>query len=673
MSRILVILSALFLSACTLNSTPKDSSDTGSSQESQSGQSSSESTSTSESSSSSSSEGGEITPSDNYLDAPILHCWNWSMNNTIANLQSIKNAGYKAIQLSPMQPQKDYYNDSISYGWWKLYQPLGFSVARANQNILGTKDQLKNLCDSAEEVGLKVIVDVVANHLAGGSSTSFYKNVEDFESQIYKNNLLHTLNKKAVDEDTQSIVQGYIGDFPDLQTESTTVQQRVLSLLKEYIDVGVDGFRFDAAKHIETPDDGKYASNFWPTVLDGATSYAKSKNQDKPFYYGEILNMCGVHRSFSSYTKYMNTIASNQGSDVLAAIHNKNTSKIKQTYGIDVDPTNLILWAESHDTFGNSWGESKDINQSEINKAYVIQASRKSASTLFLARPTSMSSMMGEVCSHAYEDVEIKAINKFHTTFKNKSESISISNGCFVNTRGLGGAAIVSITNTASTNVQVDVPNLSNGSYTDTVTNKKYTVNNGKVTVSLTNGCCVLVGDNVDPGDVPSLNIGTYQEIYSSSQTISVNATGATSMAYKINGGNETAFTGNSLTLPTSISNGLVKVTIIARNSHGAAQRTITLFKTNTLLSKNLIIYNADTSYKYFIWAWGGTSAASWYSATVEGNSIGFDLKDSTSYVLVQFKNTITSPDWEKKEKQTNDYSLTSKLIDFEELDWKNS
>ena len=41
-------------------------------------------------------------------DNTVLHCWNWSMNNIKSNLDDIANAGFKTIQLSPMQPQKDY-------------------------------------------------------------------------------------------------------------------------------------------------------------------------------------------------------------------------------------------------------------------------------------------------------------------------------------------------------------------------------------------------------------------------------------------------------------------------------------------------------------------------------------------------------------------------------------
>ena len=671
-ARILFILSALVLSACTSKPiNPSNSSEQGSSGQTSNSEPTSETGSSGNTSTSS--EGGDVEHLHSMQDAPILHCWNWSMNNIRTNLQSIKDAGYKAVQISPMQPQKSYYNDDLSHGWWKLYQPLGFSVAQSGQNILGTKGDLKNLCDAAEEKGIKVIVDVVANHLAGNSSTSLFGDVQNYESQIYSNNLIHTLNKSADDNNLQSIVQGTIGDFPDLKTENNVVQQRVLSLLKEYIDVGVDGFRFDAAKHIETPDDGAYASNFWDVVINGATSYARTKNySEDPYYYGEILYTCGVGRSFSSYTKYMSTIDSNQGSDVLAAVSNSNTSKLKQTYNSGVNPNKLVLWAESHDTFGNTWGESKDTPQSTINKAYVIQTSRKSASSLFLARPNSMSSMMGEACSHAYEDAEIKAINKFHNTFRGKSENINISNGCFVNVRGAGGAAIVNVANSNSLNVQVDVA-LPNGSYTDTVTNKKYTVSNGKATVSFTNGVVVLVGDNQQTGDVPSISLGSYNEVYSGSQNITVNISDAITTTYKINELSETTFTGNTITLPSSLMNGVITLTIKASNNYGVTTKTSKLYKTTALVNKSLIIYNVDTQYSYYVWAWGGGTTDKFYAATGEDTALGFDLGNCTGYTLVQFAKETANPSWDKKQKQTDDCSTSDRVVDFTTLTWKNS
>ena len=186
----------------------------------------------------------------------IFHAWDWSMTTIQNNLDSIKAAGFTTIQTSPMQPQKDYYAGNTSKeAWWKLYQPLGFSIATKN-NALGTKTQLKSMVTAAHNKGLKVIVDVVANHLAG-SYDHFDASIREYEPEIYGSNGYLSGGAKLHSEtyngasNSWCTTNGNIG-LPDLNTHDSHVQQRVLSLCKEYIDCGVDGFRFDAAKHIET-------------------------------------------------------------------------------------------------------------------------------------------------------------------------------------------------------------------------------------------------------------------------------------------------------------------------------------------------------------------------------------------------------------------------------------
>jgi hypothetical protein len=115
---------------------------------------------------------GEDTITDGSDQGLILHCFDWSLATIEANLDAIKAAGYSAIQTSPMQQCKDYsasWTDT-SGQWWKLYQPIAFSIATSSW--IGTEGSLTSLCTAAKTRGIKIIVDVVANHMAGGSSSN---------------------------------------------------------------------------------------------------------------------------------------------------------------------------------------------------------------------------------------------------------------------------------------------------------------------------------------------------------------------------------------------------------------------------------------------------------------------------------------------------------------------
>ncbi len=499
----LITLSSLLLSGCFFLPTPGVASsipNSSSEQTSGSQSSHSESSSSDQSnpSSQSTSEGDgeeeEQITVDSIQDMNILHAWNWKLSDIKSRLQAIKNAGYGAIQISPMQPKVDktsWSTESTKSQWWKLYQPLAFKISESGENFLGTRSDLVSLCSEAKKQNIKIVVDVVSNHLAGSDN--------NYSSQVYKEYPLHNYGKTN-DNSVEAVVRGHIG-LPDLDTSNKELQQDVLNMLKDYVDCGVSGFRFDAAKHIETPDDGTYASDFWPTILNGTTEYANSKNKDEPYYYGEVLNTCGTGRSFSSYTKMMSIVDNNQATSIINAVNNKSTSSLKSTYNTGANPDHLVLWAESHDTYANDSGYeiTRNLTTEVVNKAYIIQASRKDAATLYLARPSNMNVTISSIDDNSgWKNAEISAVHKFHRYYIDKDESINNNNNCFVNVRGTGtyaGAAIVNIN--ASSTQSVDVKGLSNGTYVDLISKNEFQVSNEKVNASFTNGACLLVPKSI--------------------------------------------------------------------------------------------------------------------------------------------------------------------------------
>ena len=89
-------------------------------------------------------------------DGAILHAWNWSLDTIRENLPAIKAAGYKVVQTSPVQGTKE--NTMSEDHWWLLYQPTNFKIGNAQ---VGSRDDLKSLCEEADKYGIKIIVDVI--------------------------------------------------------------------------------------------------------------------------------------------------------------------------------------------------------------------------------------------------------------------------------------------------------------------------------------------------------------------------------------------------------------------------------------------------------------------------------------------------------------------------------
>ena len=451
---------------------------------------------TTDSSSSSSSKpiNDYIEPIESIQDTTILHAWDWRLNDIKSYLPKIDKYGYKTIQISPMQPHLDklkWKDESTASQWFKLYQPLDFEVANNDDNLLGNRSDLVSLCSEAKKYDIDIVVDIVSNHLAGGGG--------QYNDQVYTKYPLHPYIGNTDDGSIQKTVQGCVGGLPDVDTSNTEVQNKIISMLKDYIDCGITGFRFDTAKHLETPDDGEWASNYWPNVLGSVTSYAKTKNVD-PYYYGEILYTCGTGRSYSSYTKYMSVTDNRMGSDVLNAIKASTTNNLIKDYPTGVEADKLMLWAESHDTYANTPTETGGVSQEVINRAFAIQNTRKDASSLYFTRPQKMGVKMCEIYENGWINAEIIGSNYFHRIYNKKAENRFIENNCYINVRGEGkyaGAAIISPSGASS--VTFDLKGVANQSYIDLASGKTY-VYKGSETISLTNGCAFLVPEELTKG-----------------------------------------------------------------------------------------------------------------------------------------------------------------------------
>ena len=92
-------------------------------------------------------------------EGTILQAFNWKYSDIKDNMSGIANSGFKVVQTSPVQQPKN-----GGPNWYSFYQPVSFSIG--TNSPLGTKQELKDLCDEAEKYGVAIIVDIVFNHMA---------------------------------------------------------------------------------------------------------------------------------------------------------------------------------------------------------------------------------------------------------------------------------------------------------------------------------------------------------------------------------------------------------------------------------------------------------------------------------------------------------------------------
>ncbi len=391
----------------------------------------------------------------NIQDGTILHCFDWKYNDIKNELPNIAAAGFTSVQTSPAQP------GAGSGVWWWLYQPLGFYVAT---NDLGTKDDLRSLCQEADKYGIKVIVDVVANHLAGDHS--------NIQNDLKDRQYWHTYGTVSNWADRYQVIQGEIG-MPDLNSEHSYVQDRVKNYINELKSLGVDGIRWDAAKHIGLPSEG---CNFWPAVTSQGL-----------YHYGEILvgpddRESGNEGLMKEYTNYMTVTDSSYGKTLRDAF---NAGTVPTAFGNwaarGISNNKLIYWSESHDTWSNNkdWGYSNAMSQNVIDRAYAIAASRDDVSALYFSRPSSAnkdSILAGQKGSTHFTSKEVAAVNHFHNAMIGQPDYYTTGNNCAVVCRQKGAVIVAG----SGCNFNVTVPNgggtTKPGTYVDEITGEKWTV-----------------------------------------------------------------------------------------------------------------------------------------------------------------------------------------------------
>jgi alpha-amylase len=389
---------------------------------------------------------------DNIQDGVILHCFDWTLADIQEEIPNIAKAGFTAVQTSPVHERAG--KGSV---WYDVYRPYDFKIG----NGLGTEADLKALCAKAHEYGVKVIVDVVANH-------TDYGNVAD---RLKDQGLYHQPFDVGNWHDRHQVTFGKIGMW-DLDTNNPTVQAIIKQYIQDLKACGVDGIRWDAIKHIGLPSEG---DSFMQNVVD-----------QEMYNYGEILDSTGGDDNvlFPEYQTYMSITDNGYGNgfansfaggSINESVGNFNQRKAKTE--------KLVYWGESHDTYANDGGESKNKSQNVIDRAYAVVAGNNGATALYFSRPFQKDKgaiKFGDKGSVHFKDAEVAQVNYMHNVCAGEPNYYVKGNGVCAQVRKSG--AIIVLGSGSDRDVTVangagDGKWLKPGTYKDMVGGGVFTVN----------------------------------------------------------------------------------------------------------------------------------------------------------------------------------------------------
>ena len=159
-------------------------------------------------------------------------------NGMAQKLDYIQSLGVNAIWLMPIHPSPSYHG----------YDVLNYYAVNSQY---GTMDDFKNLLAEAHKRDIRIIIDLVLNHTS--SQHPFFADANRDVNSAYRDWYVWS------NEPGANFHQGnggyYYGNFwggmPDLNYRNPDVTEQMYEVSRYWLeDIGVDGFRIDAAKHI---------------------------------------------------------------------------------------------------------------------------------------------------------------------------------------------------------------------------------------------------------------------------------------------------------------------------------------------------------------------------------------------------------------------------------------
>ena len=206
--------------------------------------------------------------------------WEWSWPSIARECTTtLGPAGYGGVQVAPPAnslsrtgPDAETGGEGgVVHPWWEVYQPATYELT----SRFGTAEQFAAMVSTCRAAGVKVYVDAVINHMTGQGTTSYtgaeYEHTSYPTSagaapgSLYGPGDFHARGD-GVDQcpsasggvedfnDVRQVTTCELLGLADLRTDEPATRAKVVGYLNGLLDLGVSGFRVDAAKHVATAD-----------------------------------------------------------------------------------------------------------------------------------------------------------------------------------------------------------------------------------------------------------------------------------------------------------------------------------------------------------------------------------------------------------------------------------
>jgi alpha-amylase len=284
----------------------------------------------------------------------FVHLFEWKWNDIARECELwLGPRGFKGIQISPPSEHAIVRNAGAFFPWWQRYQTVSYKL---DQSRSGTAAELQTMVQRCKAVGVDIYADVVINHMTAGSGTGSAGTVYtkyNYPSVPFTSLDFH--NACGIDsyQVQQQVQNCELVGLSDLATESDFVRDKIARYLIALNELGIAGFRVDAAKHVPAAD--------LEAILSRVNNAATAAGRAKPFVFLEIIagggeavtpqQYYGVGFASGGSTDITDFTYGNRISDAFYARNGSTLWGALNAFGSELLPSDKsVVFIDNHDT-----------------------------------------------------------------------------------------------------------------------------------------------------------------------------------------------------------------------------------------------------------------------------------------------------------------------------------
>ncbi|KAI4459934.1 alpha-amylase [Holotrichia oblita] len=226
----------------------------------------------------------------------IVHLFEWKWNDIADECERfLQHKGYGGVQVSPV-------NENAVIGnrpWWERYQPISYILTTRS----GNEAQFADMVRRCNNVGVRIYVDVVINHMTGNWGTVWgtggsvgYSDIKSYPAVPYDASHFNPDCGISNYNNPYEVRNCELVGLRDLNQGIEHVRGKIVDFMNHLINLGVAGFRVDAAKHM------------WPGDLQIIFNRLSNLNTNhgfaggsRPFIFQEVIDLGGEGISRDEY------------------------------------------------------------------------------------------------------------------------------------------------------------------------------------------------------------------------------------------------------------------------------------------------------------------------------------------------------------------------------------